>query len=156
MGHLVTVFRPPVCSVSDPLFFFFRPACETAARVPSCWWTPKWSTRSPSHSARPPSPWKRSRSPPPWTWASSPGCELKKPPRPRPPLPPTGPGQIINYNYSKSTSIKCGRTQSEKTFFCLNADMHTHRCHFLSLCRSETRAARPVLSIKRLYKRLDP
>lgn len=49
-----------------------RRVCETAARAPSCWWTPRWFTQSRSPSTRPPSHWRPSRSPARSTWPSSP------------------------------------------------------------------------------------
>lgn len=49
-----------------------RLACGTAVRVPSCWWTRRWSIPSPSRLTLLASHWKPSRSPAHSTWASSP------------------------------------------------------------------------------------
>lgn len=56
-------------------FPFTRLVCGIAARVHSCWWTPRWSTRSPFPSIRPPSAWRPFRSPARSTWPSSPASK---------------------------------------------------------------------------------
>lgn len=74
------------------LFFFFflctwtfsiislsRLACGTAVRVPSCWWTRRWSIPSPSRLTLLASHWKPSRSPARLTWPSSPVSNASPP-----------------------------------------------------------------------------